>query len=150
MRPWRSDCSTPMLLATLLLLCASSSLADPEAEAGTGSTESSSASPEAESESDKLRASFESLHEAYASRQNEIAALEFDATTAVGEDQIALRGLALELMLEEAHSLKEMWALIEQMEAADDTHSTRHPVGVLAALSPVLRDSIRSAIGSRP
>lgn len=145
MRHWRKGCSTLLLLAAFPLFWAGHTLADPERgiEASEFASEAESdAAAEAESESDELRARFESLRETRLSRLREVAAFETDAQAAVGEDRIALRRQALELRLEGAATFEEMWALIEQIEAAEDDASTQRQI--LAALLPGLRDSIQA------
>ena len=136
-----------MVLAAFPLFWAGNTLAEPDPERGIEASEfaseaESEAAAEAESESDELRARFESLRETRLSRLREVAAFETDAQTAVGEDRIALRRQALELRLEGAVTFEEMWALIEQMEAAEDDASTQRQI--LAALLPGLRDSIQA------
>jgi small conductance mechanosensitive channel len=130
-----------LLLAGAVLLWTGSALANPETEAGAEPADAA-AEAEAESESDQLRARFESLRETRLSRLREIADLEADAQTAVGEDQIALRRQALELTIEGSSAFNDMWALIEEMEAAEVNTSTQREV--LAAFLPAFRDSIQA------
>lgn len=141
MRHWRNDSSIVLLLAAFLLLWAGSSFANPEAEGGVEPSEAAS-DAEADGGSDELRARFDSLRETRLSRLREVAALETDAQSAVGEDQIALRGQALELRLEGASTFEEMWAVIEQMEMAKDDASAQRRV--LAAFLPMLHESIQT------
>ena len=142
MRTWRNLFSTRVLLAAILLLQAGSALANPDAEGGAAASETAFAT---EGESEELRERFEVLRETRLSGLREVAALETDAQTAVGEDQIALRRQALELTLEGAGTLETMWGLIEEMEAAEDDASAQRKV--LIALLPGIRDSIQIEYG---
>ena len=130
-----------LLLAISLSLWAGLAPAASDVEAELETPEAAQEA-EPESESDKLRASFEDLRETRLSRLRDIADLETDAQTAVGEDQIALRSQALEWGLEGADTFKEMWVLIEELEATEDGTPTQKQRQALAVLLPGLQDSI--------
>ena len=141
MKYWRDLFHAALVMAALLPLWAGSGFADAHEEAPAG-TSKPMAEADVESHADELRASFETFREARHSRLREIAALELDADTAVGEDQVALRSQALEWSLEGADTLKEMWGVIEELEVAEGDASANQQRQALAVLLPGLQDSI--------
>ncbi len=105
-----------------------------------GSQSADQVEEQVESEAEKLRASFEALRKKRLSRLQEIADLEIDARRAVGEDQLALRSQAMEWTLEGTTTLKEMWSLIEKLEAVDESASPAEQRRALMLLLPGLQD----------
>jgi len=152
MKHWRRAVSiTPLsslLLAVLLsLVWTGNAFADSDAKEDVSTSESTSkaaSESDAQSESDQLRANFEALRERRMLRLRDIADLEIDAQTAVGEDQIALRGQALEWTLEGADTFKEMWALTEELEDSEDKSSTQKERQTLLLLSSGLQSALIS------
>jgi small conductance mechanosensitive channel len=132
-----------LFLAVFLPLWTTNAFANPDAEAGAQSSEAASPA-KAESESDKFRANFDALRELRLSRLRDIADMEIDAQTAVGDDQIALRGQALEWTLEGADTFEEMWALIEEQEASEGGASTQKQSQTLIRLLPGLQGFLES------
>ena len=97
------------------------------------------------SQTDESFAQFESLQREHAARLQEVAALELDAQTAIGDDQLALQAQALELKLEGVESLREMGGLIEEIESRGGNASEQRQV-LITLLTPLLGE-LQSAYG---
>jgi len=114
------------LLVTMSALCTTSAFAEDGSEA--------------KSESEQIRERFEMLRTDRQSSHLEIAALEEAIPTASGEDLDALRGQILEFRLDGTDTINDMWALVEELEAAElDATSERR---FLASIYPPLLTSV--------
>jgi small conductance mechanosensitive channel len=96
-----------------------------------------------QSQTDEGVAQFEVLQSERAARLQEVAALELDAQTAIGNDQLALQGQALELRLEEVESIRELGSLIEEIESRGANASEQRQI-LITLLTP-LPGEIQSA-----
>jgi small conductance mechanosensitive channel len=125
-----------------LLLGVLPAAADPTA-GSESAVEEAAAPAAAESEREEDIARFESLRARRLANLKQAAALEADAATAIGDDELALRAQALELRLADVKTLQEMAGVIEALESREEDAVAQR--SELAALLPPLWSAVEAA-----